>query len=280
MNSLPDAGRRPAALSVLALAVAVWLSVPLRLLIPGVELDLGFTVDNAVFVIENAAMAGTIVLAVGATALRARRVLTAAIVVTAVHLVLQLGTAAVQLVNGARPELVLGTLVAVLVLTVVLGGAVLARLLHMPVAARRIGVIVVVVGAFIHTLWTNVLLPLVAIMPFGGPPPGMASSLVLSMVLNLLVVAAAVLCGWASPASRRIGALLAAVTGVLGIASVTGAIGAFGGGYAAVQVAEGLVMLGAVPLAVVARRRLVVSRQVGSAEDVQPQAEAQPSAEA
>lgn len=280
MKSLPDAGRRPAALSVLALAIAVWMSVPLRLLIPGSDLDLGFTVDNAVFVVENAAMAGTVVLALGATALRARRVLTAAIVVVALHLLLQLGTAAVQLLNGARPELVLGTLVAALVLTVVLAGVVLARILHSPVVARRTGVVVVLVGALVHTLWTNMLLPLVAILPYGGPPPGMIGSLLVSTVLGLFVVAAAVLCGWASPVSRRIGALLAAVAGVLGIVAGAGAIGAFGGAYAAGLVVEGLLMLAAVPLAVVAGRRLVAARRVADAADGRPQAEAQPSAEA
>jgi hypothetical protein len=280
MNSLPDAGRRPAALSVLALALAVWMAVPLRLLIPGNELDFGFTMDNAIFVIENAAMAGTVVLAVGATALRARRVLTAAIVVVGLHLLLQLGTAAVQLVNGARPELILGTLVAVLVLTVVLAGAVLARVLHPPVVARRAGVVVVLVGALIHTLWTSMLLPLVAIVPYGGPPPGMVGSLLLSTMLGLLVVAAALLCGWASPTTRRIGALLAAVLGVLGIVAGVGAGGTFGGAYTAVLVLEGVLMLAAVPLAVVAGHRLRAFRQAAEAADVRPQAEAQPSAEA
>ncbi|MFC8796276.1 hypothetical protein ACFT2C_00960 [Promicromonospora sp. NPDC057138] len=280
MKSLPDAGRRPAALSILALAVAAWMSVPLRLLIPGIELNFGFTMDNAIFVIENAAMAGTVVLAVGATALRGRRVLTAAIVVAGLHLVFQLGTVVVQLANGARPELVLGTLVALLVLTAVLGGAVLGRVLHAPASARRTGVITVLVGAFIHTLWTNVLLPMVAILPYGGPPPGMAGSLVLTMALSLIVIAVPVLCGWASPTTRRIGALLGAVVGVLGIASVTGTLGAYGGAYAAVQVVQGLVTLAAVALAAVAGRRLAASRQATSPADAQPQAEAQPSAEA
>jgi hypothetical protein len=275
MKSLPDAGRRPAALSVLALAAAVWMSVPLRLLVPGTELNLGFTLDNAVFVIENAAMAGTVALAVGATALRARRVLSAAIVVTGLHLVLQLGTVVVQLVNGARPELVLDTLVAALALTVVLGGAVLARVLRTPAVARRTGVIVVLVGALIHSLWTNVLLPLVALMPYGGPPPGLIGALALNVAMSLLVVAAAVLCGWASPTSRRIGALLVAVVGVFGLVSVPGPFSAFDVSdmaYAAVRVARGLVMLAAVVLAVAAARRLVAARRATSTADVQPQA--------
>jgi hypothetical protein len=283
MKSLPDAGRRPAALSVLALAIAAWMSVPLRLLIHGTELNFGFTMDNVIFVVENAAMAGTLVLAVGATALRARRVLTVAIVVTALHLVFQLGTVVVQLANGARPELVLGTLVAALVLTVVLGGAVLARILHTPAAARRTGVIVVLVGAFIHTLWTNMLQPVVAIMPYGGPPPGLMSALALNLELSLLVVAVPVLFGWASPTSRGIGALLAVIVGVLGIVAVPGAFGGLavnGAAYTAVQVVRGLVVLAAVSLAVVAARRLAASRQAASPADVQPQAEAQPSAEA
>jgi hypothetical protein len=280
MNSLPDAGRRPAALSILVLALAAWMSVPLRVLIPGSTLDLGFTVNNAVFVIENAAMAGTVVLAVGAAALRARRVLTAAIVVIGLHLMVQLGTAVVQMVNGARPELVLGTLVAILVLTVIVSGALLARLVPAPVGARRTGVIIVLVGALFDTLWTDVLLPLVAIMPYGGPLPGMVGSLLLNTVLNLLVVTAAVLCGWASSSTRRIGALLAAVVGLLGIVSVAGAAGAFGGVYAAMQVVQGMMMLAAVPLAVVAGRRLAAPRQVKGAADAQPQAEAQPPTEA
>jgi hypothetical protein len=275
MTSLPDAGRRPAALSVLALAVAAWMSVPVRLLVPGTELNLGFTLDNAVFVIENAAMTGTVVLAVGATALRARRVLTGAIVVTALHLVLQFGTVVVQLVNGARPELVLDTLVAVLALAVVLGGAVLARVLRTPAAARRTGVIVVLVGALIHSLWTNVLLPLVALMPYGGPPPGLIGALAQNVTMSLLVVAAAVLCGWALPTTRRIGALLVAVVGVLGLVSMPGQISAFDVGdtaYAAVRVVRGLLMLAAVVLAVAAARRLVAARQATSAADVQPRA--------
>lgn len=283
MKSLPDAGRRPAALSLLALAVAEWMSVPIRLLVPGTELNVGFTMDNAVFVIENAAMAGTVVLAVGATALRARRVLIAAIAVTGLHLVFQLGTAAVQLVNGARPELVLDTFVAGLALMVVLCGAVLARVLHGPVVARRTGVIVVLVGALIHTLWTDVLLPLVAFMPYGGPPPGLIGALVLNLGLSLLAVAAAALCGWASPTSRRIGALLATVVGMLGVVMVPGALSAFDvsdTGYTAMRVVRGLVMLAAVTLAVVAARRLAASRRIARPEDVQPQAEAQPSAEA
>lgn len=275
MTSLPDAGRRPAALSVLALAVAVWMAVPVRLLVPGTELNLGFTLDNAVFVIENAAMAGTIALAVGATALRARRVLIAAIVVTGLHLVLQLGTVVVQLVNGARPDLVLDTLVAALALMVVLGGAVLARVLRAPVAARRTGVIVVLVGALIHSLWTNVLLPLVALVPYGGPPPGLIGALALNVSMSLLVVAAAVLCGWASPTSRRIGALLVAVVGVFGLVSVPGPFSAFDvsdTAYAALRVVRGLLMLAAVVLAVAAARRLVAARQATSTADVQPQA--------
>lgn len=283
MKSLPDAGRRPAALSILALAVAEWMAVLVRLLVPGTELGLGFTMDNAVLVIENAAMPGTVVLAVGATALRARRLLVVAIVVTALHLVFQLGTAAVQVVNGARPELVLDTLVAGVVLMVVLGGAVLARVLHRPVVARRTGVIVVLVGAFVHTLWTDVLLPVVALMPYGGPPHGLFGALTLNLGLSLLVVAAAALCGWASPASRRIGALLAALVGVLGVVTVPGAFSAFDvsdTAYAAVRVVRGLVMLAAVTLAVVAGRRVAASRRAASTEDVQPQAEAQPSAEA
>lgn len=275
MTSLPDAGRRPAALSVLALAVALWMSVPARLLVPGTELNLGFTLDNAVFVIENAAMAGTVAFAVGATALRARRVLIAAIVVTGLHLVLQLGTVVVQLVNGARPELVLDTLVAALALTVVLGGAVLARVLRTPAAARRTGVVVVLVGALIHSLWTNVLLPLVALLPNGGPPPGLIGALALNVSMSLLVVAAAVLCGWASPTSRRIGALLVAVVGVFGLVAMPGPFSAFDASdtaYAAVRVVRGLVMLAAVVLAVAAARRLVAARQTTSAADVQPQA--------
>jgi len=277
MNRLPDAGRRPAALSVLAIAVALWMTVPLRLLIPGNQVDLGFTTNNAVFVIENAAMAGTVALAVGATALRARRVLTAAVVVVGLHLLVQLGTAAVQLANSARPELVLGTLVSVLVLTMVLAGAVLARVLSAPVAARRAGVVVVLVGAVIHTLWTNMLLPLVAILPYGGPPAGMVGSLLLSTALDLLVVAAAVLCGWASPVTRRIGALLAAVVGVLGASAAIGVSDRLGAGYAAVLVLEGVLMLAAVPLAVVAGQRVGTSRRI---VDARLQAETQPSTEA
>jgi hypothetical protein len=276
MKSLPDAGRRPAALSILALTIASWMSVPMRLLVPGNELDFGFTVNNAFFVVENAAMTGTVVLAVGATALRARRVLTAAIVLTGVHLAFQLTTAAVQLANGARPDLVLGTLGAMLVLAVVLGGAVLARVVHAPAAARRLGVIVVLVGALIHILWTNVLLPMVALVPYGGPPPALVGSLLLTLAMKLLVVAAAVLCGWASPMTRRIGALLAAVVGVLVIFEAAGVLGVLGGAYAAVQVVEGLVLFGAVPLAVVAGRRLVAARRAASTSDVQPQAEVQP----
>lgn len=279
MNFLPDAGRRPAALSVLALAVAGWMSVPLLLLIPGTEIDLGLTVDNAVFVVENAAMTGTVVLVVGAVTLRARRVLTVAMVVAGLHLLLQLGTAVVQLVKGARPDLLLGTLVTVLVLTVVLGGAGLLRLPHAPVAARRTGVVIVLAGAFVHTLWTNVLLPLVAILPYGGPPPGMVRSLLLSMALNLLIVVGAALCGWASSRMRRIGALLAAVVGVLGMVAAAGSSRVLGGPYAAVQVVQALVTLSAVPFAVVAGRRLAASRAAVT-EGARPRATVQPPAKA
>jgi hypothetical protein len=171
MHTLPDAGRRPAALSVLLLAAAVWTSVPMRLLVPGSELDLGFTVDNAIFVIENAAMAGTVVLGVGAAALRSRRVLVGAVAVVGLHQLFQLGTAGVQLLNGARPELVLGTLVAILALTVLLAGVLIALFLRKPATARRAGLVVALAGALIHTLWTNVLLPVVAALPYGGPRP-------------------------------------------------------------------------------------------------------------
>jgi hypothetical protein len=270
MHTLPDAGRRPAALSILVLAIAMWMSVPLRLLVPGNELDLDFTVNNAIFVIENAAMAGTVVLAVGSAAVRGRRVLTGAVVVVGLHLLFQLGTAGVQLMNGARPELILGTLAGILVLLVALTGVLLARLLHTPTTARRAGLVVALVGAVIHTLWTNVLFPLVAILPYGGPPPGMIWSLLLTMVLSLLAVAAVALCGWAAPTARRIGALLAAVVGVLGIVAATGATGAtgaisaFGGAYGAVQIVQGLITLAAVPFAVVAGRRLAAARQPGT----------------
>lgn len=260
MHTLPDAGRRPAALSVLLLAVAVWMAVPLRLLIPGTELDLGFTVNNAIFVIEGAAMAGTVVLGAGAAALRARRVLIGALAVVGVHLLFQLGTAAVQLVNGARPELILGTLVAIIVLAMVLAGVLLSLFLRTPTTARRAGLAVALIGALVHTLWTNVLLPVVAILPYGGPPPGMVGSLLLTMVLNLLVVVAAVLCAWAAPISRRIGALLAAVVGVLGVVAAFGATSAFGGAYGAVQLVQALLTLAAVPFAVVAGRRQAAAR--------------------
>jgi hypothetical protein len=160
---------------------------------------------------------------------------------------------------------------------------VLARVLYTPVGARRTGVIVVLIGAFIHTLWTNMLQPVVAIMPYGGPPPGLMGALALNLELSLLVVAVPVLFGWASPTSRVIGALLAVIVGVLGIVAVPGAfggLGVYGAAYTAVQVARGLVVLAAVFLAVVAARRLAESRQAANPAVVQPQAEAQPSAEA
>ncbi|MEU4361008.1 hypothetical protein [Promicromonospora sp. NPDC023987] len=264
MHTLPDAGRRPAALSVLVLAIALWMSVPLRLLIPGSELDFGFTLDNAIFVIENAAMAGTVVLAVGSAAVRGRRVLTGAVVVVGVHLLFQLGTAAVQLMKGAPPELILGTLAGILVLLLALAGVLLARLMRDPTTARRAGLVVALVGAVIHTLWTNVLLPLVAVLPYGGPAPGWIWSLLLTMALSLLVVAAVALCGWAAPTTRRIGALLAAVVGILGIVAGSRAIAAIGGVYGAVQIVQGLITLAAVPLAVVAGRRLAAARRTGA----------------
>jgi hypothetical protein len=271
MKSLPDAGRRPAALSVLLLAVAVWMSVPLRLLVPGTELDLGVTAANAVYVVENAAMAGTIVLAVGATVLRARRVLTAAIVVVGAHLLVQVGTATVQLVQGALPEYLLGTLLAMLELVLVLAGALLARLLHGPTSARRTGFWVVLAGALLYILWASVLQPVIVMMPYGGPLPGMISSYLLIMLLNLLAVAAAVLCGWASPTTRRIGAVLAGVVGVLGIAGAVDVIGDYGGAYGAVQIVQGLLLLAVVPFAVVAARRLAASRQAANTTDAEPQ---------
>ncbi|GAA2244870.1 hypothetical protein GCM10010413_55350 [Promicromonospora sukumoe] len=259
MNLVPDAGRRPAALSILALTVAAWMAVPLRLLIPGSELDLGFTTNNAVFVVENAAMAGTVLLAVGSAALRARRVLIAATVAVGAHLLLQVGTAGVQLVLGARPELLLGTLAEILVLGVVAAGVLLALFLRDPRTARRAGVVVTLVGAVIHTLWTSVLLPAVSMLSYGGVLPGMIGSLLVSAVLGLLVVAAAVLCGWASSVTRRIGALLAAVVAVLGMLAAAGSSGYFGAGYAAAQILQGLLMLSVVPFAVVAARRPAVA---------------------
>lgn len=259
MNFVPEAGRRPAALSVLALALAAWTAVPLRLLIPGAELDLGFTVDNAVFVVENAAMMSTMVLAVGSAALRARRLLVAAAVVVGVHLLFQVGTAIVQLALGAQPDLLLVTLSGIFVLAVSAAGVLLALLLRDPRVARRTGLVVALVGAVIHTLWTSVLLPLVSMLSYGSLPPGVAGSLSLSAALGMLGVAAAALCGWASATTRRIGALLAAVVGVLGIAGAVGAIGALGGAYAAAQVVQALLMLTAVVLAVVAARRLAAA---------------------
>lgn len=263
MKSLPDAGRRPAALSVLLLTVAVWMSVPLRLLVPGTELDLGVT--SVVYVIENAAMAGTIVLAVGATVLRARRVLTAVIVVVGLHLVVQVATGTAQLLQGVRPEYLLGTLLAMLELVLVLAGALLARLLHEPTSARRTGLWVVLAGALLYILWASVLQPVIAMMPYGGPLPGMIGSYLLILLLNLLAVAAAVLCGWASPVTRRIGAVLAGVVGVLGIAGAVSMMGVYGGAYGAVQIVQGVLLLGVVPFAVVAARRVAASRRAVSA---------------
>lgn len=265
MQTLPDAGRRPAALSILALTIAAWMSVPLRLLTPGNELDLGFTVNNTIFVIENAAMAGTVLLAVGSAAVRARRLLTGAVVVVALHLLFQLGTAGVQLVNGARPELLLGTLAGILVLMIALAGVLLARFVREPMSARRVGLAVALAGAVIHTVWTSVLFPLVAILPYvGQPPPEMVRSMALTTMLSLFVVVAAALCGWAAPASRRIGALLAAVVGVTWFVVLVGPVGAFGGVYLATQIVKVLLTLAAVPLAVVAGRRLAAPRQTGS----------------
>lgn len=274
MKSLPDAGRRPAALSVLLLAVAVWMSVPLRLLVPGTELDLGFTAANAVYVVENAAMAGTIVLAVGATVLRARRVLTAAIVVVGAHLLVQIGTATVQLLQDALPEYLLGTLLAMLELVLVLAGALLARLLHGPTSARRMGFWVAVAGALLYIVGASVLQPVIAMMPYGGPLPGMISSYLLIMLLNLLAVGAAVLCGWASPVTRRIGAVLAGVVGILGIAGAVGVIGVDGGAYGVVQIVQGLLLLAVVPFAVVAARRLTSRSLPGSPRARRPRGSA------
>ncbi|MEV0893006.1 hypothetical protein [Promicromonospora sp. NPDC050262] len=259
MNPLPDAGRRPAALSILALTVAAWTAVPLRLALPGTELDLGFTLNNTVFVVENAATAGTVLLALGSAALRARRLLVGAVVVVGAHLLFQMGTAVVQLVLGARPDLILGTLAEIFVLLVVATGALLALLLRDPGTARRAGVVVVLVGAVIHTLWTSVLLPVVSVVSYGSLLPGMVGSLLLGAALGLLVVAAAALCGWASPTTRRIGALLAAVVAVLGLLAAAGSFGVLGAGYAVVQILQGVLMLAAVPCAVVAARRLAVA---------------------
>lgn len=265
MKSLPDAGRRPAALSLLLLAVAVWTSVPLRLLVPGTELDLGFTTGNTVYLIENAAMAGTIVVAVGATVLRARRVLTAVIVVVGLHLLLQVGTAVAQLVQGARPELLLGTLLSMLELGLVLVGALLARLLHEPTSARRTGFWVVLAGATLYVVWGSVLEPVIAMMPYGGPVPGMMGSYLVVLVLNLLAVAAALLCGWPSAVTRRVGAVLAGVFGVLGIAGAVGAAEVWSETYRAVQVVQGGLLLAVVPFAVVAARRVADARRVAGA---------------
>jgi hypothetical protein len=263
MQTLPDAGRRPAALSILALTIALWMFVPLRLLVlvPGKESEIGFSVYDAIFAIENFAMAGTVVLAVGSAAVRARRVLTGAIVVVGLHLLFQMGTAAVQLVEGGLPEMILGTLARILALMMVLVGVVLARFVRRPAVACRAGLTVALLGATIHTLWTNVLLPLVGIMPYGGPPPGLVWSLLLSMVPDLLVVAAAALCGWAASVARRVGALLAAVVGVLGLVGEAGSSEDFGGVYGALQIVQLLLVLVAVLLAVVAARRLAAPRQ-------------------
>ncbi|WP_369370311.1 hypothetical protein AB1046_16130 [Promicromonospora sp. Populi] len=265
MKTLPDAGRRPAALSVLALTFAAWLVVPLRLLNPGMELDLGFTTSNVVFVVENAAMMSTVVLAVGSAAVRARRLLLGAVAVAGVHLLFQVGTVIVQLAVGAQAELVLGTLSGILVLAVALAGLLIALRLRNPRSARWIGLAVALVGAVIHTLWTSALLPLVSMLPYGDLMPGLVGSLLLNASLGLLGVAAAALCGWAAPMARRIGALLAAMVGLLGIMASVVALGAFGGGYAAVQVLQGLLMLTAVVFAVLAARRLVAARRLAAA---------------
>jgi hypothetical protein len=96
-------------------------------------------------------------------------------------------------------------------------------------------------------------------LSFGGLLPGMIGSLLLSTALSLLVVAAAALCGWAAPMTRRIGALLAAVVAVLGFLAAAGSFGLLGGGYAVSQILQGLLMLTVVPFAVVAARRLAVA---------------------
>ena len=259
MNPLPDAGRRPAALSILALALAAWTAVPQSLLLPRDGLDLGFTTDNVIYVVENAATAGTVVLALGAAALRARRLLVAALVVVGLHLLLQTGTAVVQLALGARPELLLGTLAEIFVLLVMATGVLLALLLRDPRTARRAGLIITLAGAVIHTLWTSLLLPVVSMLSFGGVLLGMIGSLLLSAVLGLLGVAAAALCGWAAPVTRRIGALLAAVVAVLGLLAAAGSFGVLGAGYAVAQILQGLLMLTVVPFAVAAARRPAVA---------------------
>ncbi len=79
------------------------------------------------------------------------------------------------------------------------------------------------------------------------------------LVMSMGHSAAAVLCGWASSVTRRIGALLAAVVAVLGVLAAANSFGMFGVAYPVVQILQGLLMLSVVPFAVVAARRPAVA---------------------
>ena len=253
--SLPDAGSGPALVGVVLIAVAMWLAVPQRLSIPGQELNLGFTLNNAIFVVENAAMWGTLLLAVGAAVLQSRRFLVASVVVVGAHLLVQVGTAVVQMVLGATPDLVLGTGFAILCLVTVGAGLLVALLLRNPRQARLIG-LVVAAGAVMHALLSNVLLTLISLQAYGGAPAGLLGSLLIGVVQHVVLLAVVVLVGWSASVTRRIGAVVAALVAVLGGFGAIQAFGSLGVAYSIFQILPSVLLLAAVVPAVIAARRV------------------------
>lgn len=258
--SLPDAGRGPALLGVLLIVVAMWMAVPQRLALPGHELNLGFTMNNAIFLVENSAMWATLLLAAGAAALRSKRLLLAAVIVVGVHLLFQVGTMVVQLALGATPDLILGTGFAILSLVTVVAGLLVALLVRSPRSARLVGLIIVLVGALVHALLSNVLLPMISLLSYGGVPPGLVGSLVLSTAQSVLLLAVVALVGWAAPVARRVGAVLAVLVAALGVVSAVQAFGNFGPVYSVFQILPPVLVFVAVAPAVLAARRLAGER--------------------
>ena len=255
-SSLPDAGRGPALLGVVLIAAAMWMAVPQRLSLPGQGLNLGFTLNNAIFVVENAAMWGTLLLAVGATVLQARRFLVAAVVVAGVHLLVQVGTVVVPLVRGATPDLILGLGFAILRLVTVVAGLLVALLLRSARSARLVGLIVVAAGAVMHTLLSNVLLTMISVQAYGGAQAGLTGSLLIGAVHHVILLAVVVLVAWAAPAARRIGAVLTALLAGLAGFTALQVSGAFGTAYALFQILFPVLLLAAVVPTVIAARRV------------------------
>ncbi|WP_125775592.1 hypothetical protein [Antribacter gilvus] len=121
---IDDAGNGLATIGVFLATFAAWASLPISLWQAAPDLSFGFTQDNVIFLVAGSSLLATVTFAAGAVGLGSRSLLTAALVVTSLHLALHVAIGGVEHVLGARPALVLGTTAAALVLAVTLVGVI------------------------------------------------------------------------------------------------------------------------------------------------------------